>query len=296
MAELDKLVVRIEADVAPLTRELLRAERITDGSTKKMQASFEKFDSRIATTNNRHGKFRSALRLVAGAGLGFLGKVVLQAGIEFEKLEQNLNAAIGSAKDGAREFAFMRTEAHRLGVDVRDSGLEFARFALVAKDTIVAGEGVREVYTGVSEAAAVLRLSGDQAGAVFKTLGQILDDDTVSLGDIQQKLGKNIPNVLKISADALGRTTTEFKKLVEKGVVPADEFVLRFGRQLSRHFGEDVPIAAQSATANIQRFSNALFFLQAEFGRGFLAFEKNKRDIFKRVQGALQETTAKAKG
>ena len=136
MAELDKLVVRIEADVAPLTRELRRGERNTAGSTKRMQSSFKKYNDDITKTINRLGKFSSALGVVAGTvGLRSLSKSVLQAGIEFENLELTLNAAMGSAKGGAREFAFMRAEAHRLGTDVRASGLEFARFALVARDT-----------------------------------------------------------------------------------------------------------------------------------------------------------------
>jgi hypothetical protein len=114
LPEIDKLVVRIEADLAQMKRELRRGEQETRAASERMRQAFDGFGQGIDRQTARLSSFQAANReLAASAGKAqaLFGRGIEQSTLGLEAAEQagrNLRAAstdaaraIGAAFDDA---------------------------------------------------------------------------------------------------------------------------------------------------------------------------------------------------
>lgn len=96
------------------------------------------------------------------------------AAITLESIENALKVVAGSAIGGAEALAFVRSESDRLGLSLGPTASEFSKFSAAAIGSKLAGQGVRDVFSAVSEAGARLSLSSEQQAGALLALGQIM--------------------------------------------------------------------------------------------------------------------------
>lgn len=221
-------------------------------------------------TNLLTGAYR-AFGAVAIGGLLTLGvSSLLETEQRIRSITGGLNVAntalvgIGNASTAtARDFAFLRQETERLGIDVAASGQSFAQMAVANSIAGLTAKDTRELFLGVAEAGTALKLSGSQVSLALQAISQTASKGRVSMEEIRRQLSNHIPGATQIAARALGVSTQEFEKMVAAGI-DAKDLLPAFAAELRRTFGSTATENANTSIANVNRLKNALFFLRVE--------------------------------
>ena len=235
---------RAAADVDRIARSADRAAR----GLSRMDVGIAAFGGTLAAGLIQRGLL--TLLEIPGA--------IRDAGLEIEALEQRFTFAAGSIALGAQNLQFVRQEAERLGISFQAAARGYSSLLAAARGTNVGVDETREIFLGIAEASAVLRLSQDEVAGALRAVQQIMSKGTLQAEEIRGQLGERLPGAFQIAARAMGVTTEELNKMLERGEVLSDDFLPRFGRQLRIEFGEGVPDAADSAAASFARMGNAL--------------------------------------
>lgn len=142
----DTLLVRIEADMSDLKRDLKKIGNQTETTTNKMSSSFRKVGGALAA-------------LGGAAALGGLIKGFIQTGAEVENLGVRFNTLFGSVEEGSKAFQVMSAYASKVPFSLQDIQRGAAPLATVAKDADQLGQAM--LLTG--NIAAASGLSFDEA-------------------------------------------------------------------------------------------------------------------------------------
>ena len=146
--ELDKLLVKIEADLSDLKRGLDKANNEVKKSSSKMSNEFKKFGT---TLSNIGGRVITFGGLLAGAFGAVQIKKVVDVGRQIEDLQVRLKALFGTAEEGARAFDEMVKFASKVPFTLAEIQGASGNLAVVADDA--------------EELAELLEITGNVAGA-----------------------------------------------------------------------------------------------------------------------------------
>lgn len=199
-----------------------------------------------------------------------IGRAAVDAALQVEALNQKLVQAAGSAAGAAQEMDFVRSTVDGLGLDLVATAEGFAKFSVALKGTSLEGQAARDIFTAVSKASAVMRLSAEQTGGVFTALEQIVSKGTVSAEELRGQLGERLPGAFRFAAEAMGVTTEELGKLLQRGELTAEDLLPRLAKRLEEEFGASAVEAANSSQAAFNRFNNTVFELRAALGEQLL--------------------------
>jgi tape measure domain-containing protein len=236
-------------------------------------------------------------------------KEIVSTGLQFEALEQKLTFATGTIEKGGEAMQFIREESDRLGLNMLASADGFTRFAAAARGTSVEGQKVKDIFKGVSEASAVMRLSADETRGAFRAIEQIMSKGKVQAEELRGQLGERLPGAFQMAARAMNVTTAELNKMLEMGEVVSDEFLPAFGKELRKTFASDAVKAAESAQAAFNRFDNSILELKntiaesgvvdflADITRGATGFLNSFKAIesrgIRQLESDISDTTEK---
>ena len=129
--ELDKLVVKIEADLSDLKKKMAQADKIVGNSSKKMSGGLTKVSNSLSRIS------KTALKVggVLGAAFGAVFiKGVIDTGIQIENLQIRLKALFGSAEEGTKAFDAMLEFAGKVPFTLGEIQQASGNLAVVAKD------------------------------------------------------------------------------------------------------------------------------------------------------------------
>ena len=216
-----------------------------------------------------------------------VGKIILDlapASIEvaanFENLERRIKFTSGSISEGAKNIAFLRSEAKRLNVDLSQTLESGSKFFQATKDTPLEGYQSRQIVSAVTQASAVYGLDLDKQQRTFTALEQMSGKTVVSQEELRQQLAEAIPNASQIAANAYGTTTQSMNQLLATGRVLAEDFLPKFAQQLKAQTSSGVGDAVNSSVAITNRFNNSLTELQESIGKTLLPFRNFSLSIF----------------
>lgn len=123
----DTLLVRIEADMADLRKDLQRIGTETERTTNKMQDSFAKVGRAMAA-------------LGGAAAVSGLVKGFIQTGQEVENLGVRFNTLFGSVEEGSKAFDVLAHYASQVPFSLQDIQRGAAPLATVGKDAKTLGQ------------------------------------------------------------------------------------------------------------------------------------------------------------
>ncbi|MGL6343691.1 MAG: tape measure protein, partial [Waterburya sp.] len=138
------------------------------------------------------------------------------------------------------------------------------------------------------QAAAVYQLDEEATHRMFLATQQIASKGTVSSEEIKLQLGEVLPGAYNISARALGMSTSEMSKALERGDVTSADFLPKFQQQLKSETEIAANSISESSTGKINAFNNAITKLQLTVGEGILPVANLGLDI---VNSALKGVT-----
>lgn len=258
-------------EVAKLNDEIKGVSRNSAGASQGLQSMAQRYIGIAALTTGVIG----------------LTKALFDAGLVAQKLQSTLSFATGSASNAAQEYQFIRKSVNELGLDLNTSSMSFAKLAAAAQGTKIQGQGVRDIFTAISQASTVMGLSAEESNGALYAISQMISKGTVASEELRGQLGERLPGAFQIAARAMGVSTAELGKMLEQGQVISDEFLPRFAAELSKTFEGSLPTATKTAQAEINRLSTA-----------WTEFKRETADsVFMDVAiGAIKTLTAKVKG
>ena len=137
MATVDKLVVKIEADLADLKRKLGQATSETKNATKRMERSFGDVRKKIGGVGSAIFSLKGAL---IGLGVGAGIKSLIDVGTSVESLQIRFETLFGSVEEGGKAFDTMANFASKVPFSLQEIQAGAGSLLAVAKDADELGE------------------------------------------------------------------------------------------------------------------------------------------------------------
>lgn len=256
-------------------------EFITKADDKELAAlnkRLREYERQTKTADNSSARLISTLGKLTAGYLSLSaaineGKAIVGVGLQFEQLEAKLKFATGSVDNATRSMKFLSDTANDLGLPLFEISRGFANFSAGAKGTALTTADVRDIFLGVSDSAAALKLSTDQIDGSFRALEQIISKGNVQAEELRGQLGERIPGAFQIAARAMGVTTAGLNEMLQKGEVLSTDFLPKFARELKNTFGKAAKDNANSATASFNRLNTEILKLRDSIARsGVLDF------------------------
>lgn len=256
-----------------------RATRNVDGGMRRMGDA-----SRSASTS-MYGlgtAAKAAMAYFSVSTMANFAKSVLDAGIAMDSLQRSFVAISGSQGAAGQELAFLRQEADRLGQNFYTLAPAFKNISAAATGTALEGQGVKDVFSAITEASTALGMSNADTEGALRALAQMMSKGTVQAEELRGQLGERLPGAFQIMARALGKTTPELNKMLEQGEVLSDVALPAFAREITRMYGAAAETTAlESGQAAVNKLSEA-----------WTDFKTNLYDSDQAVQGINAITNA----
>jgi tape measure domain-containing protein len=200
--------------------------------------SIDKFEARIRRAAGAVLSLNGAM--VAAAGGVALGKVLFDAGRRVEAMNKAIVEVSGSSEAAGREMAFLRETADDLGQSYYTLIDSYKGLLAASKGTILEGQGVRDIFFGVTKAAATLGLTSDQVHGSLNAIQQMMSKGKVQAEELRGQLGERLPGAFKLAAEAMGVSTQALNKMLDNGKVLAEDLLPKLGQLLSTRYSGDV--------------------------------------------------------
>jgi tape measure domain-containing protein len=249
-----------------------------------LETKMNGFESKVKSTNDGlKSSFGSLGGTIAGA---FAGGVVISAvqnligslkGLSIGSVMvardfNNMKEAIqfASGQQATQNIKFLDETIDRLGLDIESTYKGFKTFEGALMGTSLEGDKGREIFTAVSEAATVMKLSAEQTEGSFLALGQMISKGTVSAEELRGQLGERLPGAFQIFARSLGVTTSQLGDMLKKGEVIAEDALPKFAAELKKTFSPGVAKSQESFNSNMNRFSDFVFRAKVALGESLM--------------------------
>jgi len=268
---------------------------------KQALADLKKFNQESQSTNKSMGELGSIAGKVGGVlgGLFAVSQIkqfasaVVDTTIKFESMRKAIDFASGSMEAGAKNFEFIRDLANRLGLDLRATAEGYKTFASASN---LAGQSSQETnrqFAAVAKAAQVMGLSAEDTKGAFLALGQMMSKGNVQAEELRGQLGERLVGAFGIAAKAMGVTTGELNKMLQKGQVLASDFLPKFATELENTFGKgNTQVTTLAASQN--RFNSSIDSLILAIGNKLNPFLKGAYDLAAGIAKQLQSAAGGA--
>jgi len=221
---------------------------------------------------------------------------LLEAQINAERLQATLTFAAGG---GAvkQEMAWLGEVTNRLGLEANSTAESYGKWAVATRDSSIAGAEAKNVFEAVAHSGNVMALSTEGQRNAMTALTQMMSDGAVKTSAFNQ-LNDQLPMAMEAGALAVGKTTDEFKEMLESGEIIATDFLPKLASELNTVNGSQDELA-QTTEASLNRASNAWTGLKtaiADAGAGetIVAVTDEVASGFENM--AMRISTAKALG
>ena len=266
MADLDKLIVRIEADLKNLKKGMNDAQRTVKKGSKGMKGGLDDLKKSFLDLGSKTLKYGAIVGGVFGA---IQIKKIVDVGSQVENLTVRLNALFGSAEEGAKAFEVMLDFASKVPFELSEIQQSAGNLAVVTDNA--------------QELAEILEITGNVAsitGLSFRqTAEQIQRSFSGGIASADMFREKGVRNMLGFSAGAevsLAETKKAFKETFGKG----------------GEFGNATDEFAQTLTGTLSMLQDKLFAFRLAISEEFFAKIK---ETFKELNKTLEENQQKIK-
>ncbi len=207
---------------------------------------------------------------MVGLGLGTVGVIagvaanaIAQAGDAMNKQVGRLHALTGSLDTARESYDDLYKLSLKTGASIADSGSQFARFTIAAKDVGATRSEVMRLVQTVQEFGVVSGASVQEAGAAAQQLGQALASGRLQ-GDELRSIMENMPLLAKSLADGLGVSVGRLRQMGADGELTSQKVfdtLLRKGADADEMF-QKMPLtidrASSMAATSWERFKSKL--------------------------------------
>ena len=257
--------------------------KLKDAFTSPLAAAENKMNRFEGRVNGLQGSFNGLGGSIAGAFAGgavvsaassligylrSIGTDVVDTAAKFDGLKRSIEFASG--ENGAKNIKFLDNEINRLGLDMNSAYKGFKVFQGALMGTALEGAAGKEIFTALSEASTVMRLSAEDTEGAFLALGQMISKGSVQAEELRGQLGERLPGAFQQFARSLNVSTKELGEMLKAGDVLAVQALPLFAKQLRETFTPGLAEATESYNANLNRFNNFILRAKISLGSGLL--------------------------
>ena len=252
--ELDKLIVKIQADISDLQKGLAKAKTSVDGASKKMSNGFDKANKSL----NNFSKTAFKVGAVIGTAIGVTAvKGVVDVAVEIENLQVRLKALFGSATEGAKAFEEMTKFASQVPFSLAEIQRGSGSLAVVSDDAEHLGKLLEITGNVASVTGLSFQATAEQIQRSFA--GGIASADMFREKGVRQMLGFEMGTKVSIE-----ETADAFERVFGKG-----------GK-----FGNASEELAKTFTGTVSMIGDKFFNIQKRVGEGFFEDMKGQFNTF----------------
>jgi chromosome segregation ATPase len=167
-------------------KELKKVTKETNNAT----SAIERLAKEQAKADKTTSKFEATLKTVRAAAIGYatvLATMEIQqfvrdtfeAMVGLDALNKSFIAITGSSHAAGMEMMFVTDTAKTLGLNLQTLEKSYKDILAASKGTSLEGEKVRDVFTAINKASAVLGLTADQTEGALRALSQMISKGNV---------------------------------------------------------------------------------------------------------------------
>jgi tape measure domain-containing protein len=289
--QVDIIIKAVEKGVSETFSKLDAGLKRLDVSLVAGKSAASKYGTVMSALKGPVDALNSSLAaLTAGIGSGLFAKALFEAGVQSQQLNLAFKAITGDAPAAAKELGFVRDEAKRLGLEFLPLAASYKGIAAASKGTALEGDSTRKIFTGISEAAAALGLSGDQAAGALLAISQMISKGKVQAEELRGQLGERLPGAFNLMAESMGVTTAQLDVMLKKGEVGTD-VLIGFADLLDKRYGPAASENAKGALAALNSLKTAWFDLKVAIANaGFL---DQAAGYLKKISDAISDPAVK---
>lgn len=234
-------------------RELGRQFGVSESQIKKISGSTK---SAITSFNGLGGAAKAAMAYLSITQVYDFAKASFEATTQLDMWQRSMVAITGSQQLMRSEMAFLLEASRNTGQNFYNLTDSYRQLSAAARGTAISTEDVHNVFNAVSEAGAVLGLSAERVGLAFNALAQMASKGKVSMEELRQQLGDQIPGAMNIASRAMGVSVKEMFRMVEAGEVMASDLLPRLANELHKMYSEAANKSAlESGQAAVNKLS-----------------------------------------
>jgi tape measure domain-containing protein len=233
-------------------------------SVKKAEDNTSSFENNGRTALSFVQRLRGEVLALAAAYVGLQGGIglandSLNASNSKRAIQNQLALTVGDdpAKI-AKEYAYIRAQADRIGVSFEAAAKGYAKFAAAASLAGRSIEEIRYVSEAFQEVGVVAGLTADDMGGVFKALEQIYSKGKIQAEELRGQLGDRLFGAFEIAAKALKDQFPDLDKAMQKGLITSEQ-LLAIAEEYRKTVANRLPTSMESLTANQNRLNSAFF-------------------------------------
>lgn len=239
------------------------------------------------------GNLQSKVFSLQGAFLALGGGLALneikQATLGMERMSIAMRASAGSIAGAADDIAFLEQQTKRLSLGFMATSGAYQKFRAAASSSNLTLGEQREIFMGVAEAAAALRLSDSDTEGALRAIEQMVSKGKVSAEELRQQLGERLPGAVLLASQAMGMSERDFNKLLESGKIMAEDMLPKLAVALRSKYGKAALEAGKTASAAFTRADNSMLEFKNNLGSGGIV--SAMAAIKEAIAGGLAEST-----
>lgn len=211
--------------------------------------------------------FKGAVAAFGTYQIKQFGESIFNTGREVARLEKAFTEITGSMTAAGDEFQFLRDVSADLGQNFYDLASEYKSLLAASRGTALEGKATRDVFIGITKAAASLGLTSDQTAGALNAIQQMMSKGKVQAEELRGQLGERLPGAFNLAAEAMGVTTAELDKMLKDGKVLAADLLPRLATVLGKRYTGEVDAATRASN----ELSQAWMDMKSEMAKsGFL--------------------------
>jgi len=247
-------------------------------------------NSSVLSAQQLRGELTSLVSTFLGIYAAIEGvKKILDSFNESQSVMNRLLVVNGAdAKAAAADYAYLQAAADRIGIDFAKTAPAFSKFAIAAKQAGRSTNETRFIFEKFAKAGANLNLSAVETERMFKALEQMFNKGKVSAEELTQQLGDVLPGAYNLFANAAGKTTQDFAKMMEAGLVQPS-LLIKVAQQLGDVY-DKINAGTETLSQSQARYNNAMNRFLTNTAKG--GFVEAYQGFLRQVTTLLNDGTA----
>ena len=241
-------------------------------------------DNEIKDSNHLLSELKSSIMAAFGVYevINF-GKELLETTAKFQSFDNMIKFSSINTADFAENQKFLTNEIKNLSLPMEEATAGFAEMAAGMYGTGIEGDKLRNLFDGISTAAATLHLSADSFHNITFALKEIGELGTVQARQMRM-LAFALPGAMNLAAQSMHMTTEQFHAAMKKGAINSGEFLQAFSATVKEHFKSGVQTFKDSLQGTMNATSNLWTETMLKIGNDS---EGTMKDIMKTIQQVI---------
>ncbi len=247
--EVERLLVRLEADTELLRREMRKAEQSVDKSTKSITKDLGLMDRAFDKMNAGVKRNIAAIGLL---GTAYASLKILRVADQFNVLQERIRAATKETGDYTAVSRGLTVVSIETGTALRDNVALFQRVAIGAREFGKTSADILKVTRTVQQLGIIGGASQSALTAGSTQFAQAMAAGVVRAEEMNSII-ENIPEVAVAIAEGMGKTVGQLRLAVIEGKVLSEvvfDSLLKQAPKIAKQF-EGMPISLERGGRNL---------------------------------------------